>query len=75
MSEIQTQARAVLNDVLAAELKRDEAPASSFAHTNAAIMRLLSMCPGWQPWCAEAAELVQDVKDDAEMLRGERGEK
>jgi hypothetical protein len=58
--------RKALNDVIAAALKRGDAPASSATHENSAIVALLQLVPYWQPFSSAARELVADAKQHME---------
>ena len=61
--------RRALNDVIAAVLKRDDAPASSETHAHAAIVTLLELCPAWQPWDEESRKLVEYAKTHMALYR------
>ena len=68
----QTQTEVVtraLNDVIAAALKRYDAPVSSVAHEDAAIVALLELVPDWQPWSDEARALVADARHHMKQYR------
>ena len=59
-------ARMALDGIIDAVIKRADAPASSQAHEDYAIVALLQLLPEWSPWCEAARDVVATARQHME---------
>ena len=59
----------VIDNLVSSILKEDDASGSAIVHQATAILDLLSLCPGWKPWCPEAKQVVDDMEAMVEKTR------
>ena len=55
-------ARQILRDILAAEIKAGDAPASALAHIDRALVAIKRLCGGWMPDNEEMAARMREAE-------------
>jgi len=61
--------QAVIRDLVASELKRDEAPCSASTHFNSALAKLVQACPEYQAQAPEHQAVIDHALQEVEVLR------
>ena len=71
--ELEAKVQAIINDLLNSDLKLSDAPGSSEAHFDRALVQLASLTPGWSPRNAEAADRLEQARIHMDFYRAEGG--